>query len=624
MHLELLDAAIASPDAPLHLNLFDDVAVLATRESVRTDSLGFTSWTGRIAGAPFSTVTISRRADTVSGHIGFDGRIFVLEPAGAGLYRIAEVDQTRFPPEMPPLPAPGPPARAGAAEERGAAQAEPVIDVLVFYTPAVRARLGDSQLAARIATAMAQLNVALENSQAGGSARIVGTESLALTEDPNIYIDLQRFEASAGVTTRREALGADLVSLIVDDNPAACGVARVGVSTAAIYSVVSEPCIDNYSFAHEIGHNLGAGHAKVDDNGTGGWQPYSFAFKSPNTSPRFRTVMAYDCPTSCERVLQFSSPDIRYENKVAGSATEDNARTVREGLPLVESFRPSKVVTEPPSAPLDARAMVNGYNVTITWRPPATGLVANYRLIAGSSPGGSDLYNASVGLRLSFATPVQPGLYYVRVVAENSLGSSPASDELAIVVGANDFAPGPPRSLVGQAWGNAVRLTWSAPNVGPLPSSYIVEVGSAPGLTDLLTFPMTGPFFEATGVPTGLYYVRVRSRNLGFTSTASNEIALQVGTSGCVAPSAPAGLTFSLSGNFAQLFWAPPVTGTPPFTYIVEAGLSSGAADFFNGNVGPVRTVSASLPPGQYFIRTRATNLCGTSAPSRQVSFLVP
>ena len=53
-----------------------------------------------------------------------------------------------------------------------------------------------------------------------------------------------------------------------------------------------------------------------------------------------------------------------------------------------------------------------------------------------------------------------------------------------------------------------------------------------------------------------------------------------------------------------------PATGT---------GQATGAADLANVSVGYVTAFAASGPPGVYYVRTRAQNACGTSAPSNEV-----
>ena len=101
------------------------------------------------------------------------------------------------------------------------------------------------------------------------------------------------------------------------------------------------------------------------------------------------------------------------------------------------------------------------------------------------------------------------------------------------LAGALVFGPPPPLApvaLVGAVTGSAVTLTWAAPTRPAAVTSYVLEVGSAPGLNDIFTGLDVGrqSSFAATGVPPGRYYVRVRAGNYAGLSAPSNEVMVQV------------------------------------------------------------------------------------------------
>ena len=82
------------------------------------------------------------------------------------------------------------------------------------------------------------------------------------------------------------------------------------------FSVTDRTCATgNYTFGHEMGHNMGLNHARVDPVGTGAFS-YSFGYKDPGNA--FRTVMAYNCPVNCTRILHFSNPSVSYSGKPTG------------------------------------------------------------------------------------------------------------------------------------------------------------------------------------------------------------------------------------------------------------------------------------------------------------------
>jgi hypothetical protein len=156
--------------------------------------------------------------------------------------------------------------------------------------------------------------------------------------------------------------------------------------------------------------------------------------------------------------------------------------------------------------------------------------------------------------------------------------------------------------------------------------SYIIEAGSAPGLSNLayLSTNSTATTFSAGGVGAGSYYVRVRAQNAGGTSNASNEILVVVGSTGCTAPPAPpSSLASSVSGSTVTLTWI--AASGAPSSYVVEAGSSSGAANLANSDLGTTATTytATGVGAGTYYVRLRARNACGTSAASNEIVVVV-
>jgi hypothetical protein len=87
----------------------------------------------------------------------------------------------------------------------------------------------------------------------------------------------------------------------------------------------------------------------------------------------------------------------------------------------------------------------------------------------------------------------------------------------------------------------------------------------------------------------------------------------------------PTGLTASSSGASVLLTWAAPTSGGTPFTYIIEAGTSSGSADLANFPTGTTATTfsATGVPAGTYFVRVRAANAAGTGPTSNEVILVV-
>lgn len=170
--------------------------------------------------------------------------------------------------------------------------------------------------------------------------------------------------------------------------------------------------------------------------------------------------------------------------------------------------------------------------VTLGWLPPASGEATSYRLSAGTAPGVADLLTfdtESSATALVVATP-PPGTYYVFAEAENACGLSARSNTVAVVVPTAVAPPGAPQALTASISGRAVTLAWQLPAGGTLPSHYLIEAGSAPGLADYGAFPFSAGSMSVTfdGVPPATFFVRVRGITAGGAGPASNEVVVSV------------------------------------------------------------------------------------------------
>lgn len=180
-----------------------------------------------------------------------------------------------------------------------------------------------------------------------------------------------------------------------------------------------------------------------------------------------------------------------------------------------------------------------------------------------------------------------------------------------------EVVPAAPTNLAYAVSGTTVSVTWTAATGA---TSYDVEVGSRPGLTDIGTF--STPVASLSGTAgAGIYYVRVRARNAAGTSAATSELTILVG--GCPAIGAPSALSSRVGGSTVILSWA---AASGAATYVLEAGSSAGAANLANVDLGSAATAytAVSVPSGTYYVRVRARSSCATSAASNEVIVLVP
>ncbi|CAN0210802.1 unnamed protein product, partial [Ectocarpus sp. 6 AP-2014] len=227
-------------------------------------------------------------------------------------------------------------------------QGTTVIDVLIFYSPEAASSEGisDAQLLTRIVEGMVTLNQAITNSAiADLEYRLVQVAELPysqITYDPTDDIDLgpelDALAADSDVDDLRDQYQGDLVQL-VGYFPGTCGLGYIFNGNAEFgFSLVGSNCFDNLSHTHEIAHNMGCYHDRLNSNTQ---DAYRHGYRYCTGTDPYRTIMSYyqnGCggdPTPqadpiVPRVNYFSNPDVTYLNKATGTDDEDNARCIEE------------------------------------------------------------------------------------------------------------------------------------------------------------------------------------------------------------------------------------------------------------------------------------------------------
>ncbi len=212
------------------------------------------------------------------------------------------------------------------------------------------------------------------------------------------------------------------------------------------------------------------------------------------------------------------------------------------------------------------------------------------------------------------------GLDGYLVVTRSSTITEPPASEL-LVYRPRVVLPGAPRQIQMTVTGSTVSLAWS-PGASPAPLGYIIEAGSAPGLSDIGRFPVGLATQVAANVAPGSYALRVRAIGAAGDGPSSSEWLFTTPATS-TAPAAPTGLTGSVAGNVVTLGWtAAPGNAT---TYVVEGGSGPGLSNLGVLATGSLDTaIGGAVPPGTYYFRMRAANPAGTIAPSNEIVLVVP
>jgi predicted phage tail protein len=87
-----------------------------------------------------------------------------------------------------------------------------------------------------------------------------------------------------------------------------------------------------------------------------------------------------------------------------------------------------------PGTPTLNPAVVSSNTVSLSWVPGAGGAPTSYLLTAAAAPGDSAIATVTLTGTSATFTNVPSGTYYLRLAAINAVGSSPASNEITVVV----------------------------------------------------------------------------------------------------------------------------------------------------------------------------------------------
>jgi len=301
--------------------------------------------------ATFLDFTFSISEKYLAFHLQDQLKFFTTRAIGPGIHLILESDATRFPGDDYVID-----PKARPTQKINSSQITPVdkfnfppdldweqeatidngnfFDMFVVYTNATKALAPD--IVAQIYLAIGLANEAYKNSEINTRMRLVQVLELDYTEGNDFTTELNRLSGTAdgyndGIHELKTKIGADFVALVSSIVAGLCGLAQVGslpANSSRVFSVTETSCITNYTFHHEVGHNMGNLHITP-----GGVYSYSHGYFSGTL---FRTVMSTtnEC-AGCPRKNYFSNPNIKYQGVAMGNATANVAQSINN---LATSF----------------------------------------------------------------------------------------------------------------------------------------------------------------------------------------------------------------------------------------------------------------------------------------------
>jgi hypothetical protein len=672
--------AIAAPQVTL--NLFPDAVFTATQEEIRpTDSGGYI-WDGTLSGVDFGTFKMVINNGQALGRVQSLFANYVINPVGGDLYQIQEVDipaLTRQAESIndavpPPASFAGVLAQADPPPPTGGDDAS-IIDVLVIYSPAaLAARGGQTGMNNLILWAEDDTNQAYADSLINQRINVTGQAQVAFPRTNSLTILEQMQRQGDGFMDQihifRDQARADLVMMILDETDltdSLCGLAYLQTSVvnafeSFAFGLVVESCVlGNFSFAHELGHNMGARHDWFVDPDT---TPYAFAkgFVNPGTtsSTRWRTIMAYNnrCVVSgfnCTRLMRFSNPDVLSGSAWGNSPTgvsgglqpSDNALALDLTALNTANFRDSSIPDD-----FNSARDVTGSNYTDTVNRVSFAFASNDDPVLGclGRRGANTLWyevvpslsgdlilntfssnydtvlsiwtgsrgaltnrgcndNAPGSAQSQLMVPVTAGTpYFIQVAATNDVGTSASTARLNVISGPPEVAPTPlTPANAASTTDDTPTFTWSNEITA---SSYDLAFGPTNPPTTVVA--VSGSSFTwVTSLLPDTYYWQVRSKNSFGPGPWSAVRSLVIESATGAAP-----IRNRYTGN-PTLTWNPisnavtyelQIAASPAFTLLAysQAGINS---------LSHSVTASPPLGQGMYYWRVRAQLPGGTFSP---------
>jgi hypothetical protein len=362
------------------LNLFPEISYIAINRAIHFRAKHDFTWTGTLEGLPLSEVTLVVNGDNVTGNINAEGTTYWIRPSENHTHRIVETNPSAFPlgssqshpvskkqPAKPRKSSPPGDRKSSLPLQHNNSRTNVTIDVMVVYTPVVAHASDD--IVSEILLAVEETNTAYLHSGIYQQLRLVHTEQINYTESGSHFTDLKLLTYSKDqsqpqegdlhkVHSLRNTYNADLVSLWVEkgDNYT-CGVSWLLLPESTQqekfgFNVVERYCASapSYSFAHELGHNMGATHDKYATKygiggGITGAYDYSHGYVHiDGAANSWRTIMASDKQCldkgyECPRIPFFSNPNILYKGVAIGDDSANNSLTLNNAVMTVAEFR---------------------------------------------------------------------------------------------------------------------------------------------------------------------------------------------------------------------------------------------------------------------------------------------
>ena len=269
---------------------------------------------------------------------------------------------------------------------------------------------------------------------------------------------------------------------------------------------------------------------------------------------------------------------------------------------------------QPPTAPSGLTATVSGSQINLSWTASTDNVgVTGYLVERCQGASCTTFTQIATPTATTYSdTSLVVGSYSYRVRAMDAAGNLSSYSNVATGVITDTQAPTAPSGLTAGVSGSQINLSWTAStdNVGV--TGYLVERcqgASCTTFTQIATPTVTT--YSDTGLGAGSYSYRVRATDAAGNLSSYSNVATGV-IPDTQAPTAPSGLTATVSGSQINLSWTASTDNVGVTGYLVERCQGASCTTFTQIATPTATTYSdTSLVVGSYSYRVRAMDAAG-------------
>ena len=298
-----------------------------------------------------------------------------------------------------------------------------LVDVLVAYdTPAAAwARQNGGGITNFATMAVQKMNTVLGNCGFASTFRyrLVGVMTVDATGGTDFDGVLAATRDGTGnwapIKVMRNTVGADIVTTLIDTGLSSgttgfsyslSGTTLSSFSESA-YNVCAVRAVANgHTMTHEVGHNIGAGHATSVNPSeiSPGPQLYNYSagyYFTGTDGVAYHTIMAYSYDGYGNHYTSapfFSSPNLTYMGTTVGDATHDNVRTIQQTYLAASNWRTQVLPMSYDVFFSPGHGATFTDSITVTLTPGKAGLPIRYTLDGSTPTASSTLYTGPLTL----------------------------------------------------------------------------------------------------------------------------------------------------------------------------------------------------------------------------------